>query len=97
MRRDMRARLPTRGVSIAANEADYVAFLEVVRAEEFDAARAREIMETQLGRARAFQKLGRELSIERIGKMSFEGRSAYADRLQERLEGRKKRRPRKER
>ena len=97
MRREMRALLPDRGEAIAANKADYAAFLEVVRADTFDAQRAASIMEEQLARAGRFQKVGREVAIERIGVMSLEERRAYADRLQEWLDHRGKHRAKKDR
>ena len=97
MRTDMRAQLPDRKQAMAANRADYEAFLQIVRQEPFDAARASEIMETQFERGGQFQRVGRKLSIERISQMSPEERKAYADRLQERLENPKKRKKRKER
>ncbi len=97
MRREMRAQLPERRVARAANKADYIAFLEVVRADTFDAQRASEIMETQFERAGQFQKVGRELSIKRLSEMSDSERKAYADRFEEQLENPKKREKRKER
>lgn len=97
MRRDMRAQLPDRSVARTANEADYQTFLELVRADTFDAVRANEIIEKQLERAGQFQRVGRELSIKRLNEMSDADRRAYADRLEQRLEGRKKYGKRKER
>ncbi|MGH1578698.1 periplasmic heavy metal sensor [Planktotalea sp.] len=97
LRKEMRSRLPDRREAIAANEADYQAFLKVVRSENFDAERALSIMEAQINRAGGFQKLGRELSIQRLSEMSVEDRRSYADRVQVHLDERKTRGPRNER
>lgn len=97
MRRAMRAQLPDRSKAIEANQADYAAFLAVVRAEPFDSARAAQIMQGQLARVARFQELGRALSIERLGAMSTEERAAYADRLQKAIDHTAKRRFKKER
>lgn len=97
MRGEMRKKLPPRSDSIAANKADYAAFLDVVRAPVFDAQRALQIMESQLARAGELQKVGRDLAIDRISEMSLEQREAYAARLEEWLENRKGRKSRKER
>ena len=97
MRREMRAQLPGRSKAVEANKTDYVAFLAVVRADPFDAARGSAIMENQLARAGRFQKRGRELAIERIGAMSLDERATYADRLQKWLDHKRPRRSKKER
>ena len=97
MRNDMRAQLPTRKAVEAANKANYEAFLETVRTEPFDAARASQIMESQFERGAKFQSVGRQVAIKRISEMSPQERNVYADRLQERIENRKKRGKRKER
>ncbi len=96
MRGEMRKRLPARSDSIAANKADYARFLALVRAETFDAAQAGAIMEGQLARAANFQRIGRELSIEKISAMSLQERNAYADRVEGWLERKSKRPPRKD-
>ena len=86
MRAQMRERLPGRSAGIAANKADYSAFLAIVRAEEFDAPRAAMIMEGQMARVADLQKLGREMALARIAAMSLPERRAYADRLQDWLD-----------
>lgn len=85
MRQVMRAQLPPRREMIAQNMADYRAFLAELRADSFDQTAALAIMERQLARASETVKLGRALSIERLGAMSAEDRRAYADRLEERI------------
>ncbi len=97
MQREMRSRFPDRKAASAAHRAAYSAFMEVLRAETFDAARASEIMQEQFERAQSFQKVGRDVSIERLSQMSAAERAAYADRLQAHLDSAKKRGKRKER
>ena len=97
MQQQMRARLPKRKDMRAALGKGYREFVEVVRAEPFDAAKAAKIMEEQFERAGQFQKVGREVSIERISEMSVEKRAAYADRLEYRLDNPRKHGKRKER
>ncbi|OJI92559.1 heavy-metal resistance protein [Planktotalea frisia] len=97
MQQQMRARLPKRKDIRAALDKGYREFVEVVRAEPFDAAKAAKIMEEQFERAGQFQKVGREVSIERISEMSVEKRAAYADRLEYRLDNPRKHGKRKER
>lgn len=96
IRKEMRARLPKRETSIGATRSDYNTFLELLRAEAFDEARAAQVIEQQMDRAGVFLKLGRELSLEKISQMSKPERVAYADRFEEFLKTRKKRRPRKD-
>lgn len=91
MRKHMRSKLPERSVAIARNRADYAAFLEVVRAESFDAVKATAILEGQLNRAAQMQLLGRDLAIAQIESMTLDERKAYADRVEEALERRNKR------
>lgn len=90
MRKQMRERLPGREAARARNNADYAAFLALVRAESFDAAQARSLLEQQLKRAGEMQQIGRELAIERIEAMSADERKAYADRVQDWLDHRSK-------
>jgi len=97
MRQEMRARLPKRQETRAAMDAGYREFVEVVRSEPFDSTRATKVMEDQFERAGQFQRVGREVSIERISEMSPEKRAAYADRLEYRLDNPRKRKTRKER
>ncbi|EDZ41133.1 MAG: periplasmic heavy metal sensor [Rhodobacteraceae bacterium] len=97
MRQEMRARLSYRSEARAAHQASYRAFLELLRAETFDAAAASSVMSAQFERAQRLQTIGRELSIQRISDMSVEKRAAYADRLEYRLDNPKKRGKRKDR
>ena len=97
MRQEMRARLSDRSEARAAHQASYRAFLELLRAETFDAAAASSVMSVQFERAQRLQTIGRELSIQRISDMSVEKRAAYADRLEYRLDNPKKRGKRKDR
>jgi len=96
LRRDMRKRLPDRKAAMSRNKADYDVFVALVRADPFDASKAVQVLETQMERAGAFQKLGRELSVEKINQMNVEERNAYADRLEAWLKNRPERRPRKD-
>lgn len=97
LRRDMRARLPARDEARAAHAADYAAFAELLRAEEFDASAATALIDGQMQRAARAQTLGRTLMLERIADMSQSARSAYADRLESWLKNRKARPDRRER
>ncbi|MEP5153724.1 periplasmic heavy metal sensor [Planktotalea sp.] len=92
MRKEMRTRLEGFKSAKAAEKTDYLAFIEIVRAEDFDAMQAEAIMKGQLERAGAVQDVGRAIAIEKLNAMSFEGRIAYADRLEDALERREKRR-----
>ena len=86
LRDEMRKTLPKRRAALAANKADYSAFLEQLRAPVFDAAEARRVMEAQMRRASDVTTLGRKLAIERIAAMPDAERAAYADRLENKLE-----------
>ena len=68
-----------------AMRADFDALLAVLRAEPFDVAAARAVLEGQRSRMQARIDLGRDLLLERLAAMSVEARSAFADRLERRL------------
>lgn len=82
MRREMRAALPDRAESMAANKADYTAFVAELRKEQFDKVAAKAIMDRQMARMAGIQTIGRTVALDRIGEMSVQDRAGYADRLQ---------------
>lgn len=81
MRQEMRELLPDRRQQRAATKADFAQFSNLLRADEFDAAAARSLMEAQMARTADVLELGRDITISRISDMTPDARRAYADRL----------------
>lgn len=83
IRKQMRGQLQSREEMKAQIRADYEAFLAIVRTEPFDADAAVAAIERQMARSGDVQRLGRRISVERIGQMDAAGREAYAQRFEE--------------
>ncbi len=76
-----------------APRAAYAEALELLRREPFDAAAFESVVDAQFRTAEAAQAAGRRVLLEHITALSPEARAAYADRLEEALARRAKRRP----
>lgn len=73
--RDMRRQMRT----------DFAALLDALRAEPFDAAAVRGLIEAQSQRMTGRLAVGQDLLVARIGAMTPEARADFADRLESRL------------
>lgn len=90
MRDEMRGMLPPRKEIIAQNGADYRAFLAELRKEPFDREAAQQVMERQMSRIGRSMEIGRALALDRMEQMSADERAAYADRLEERINSKRR-------
>ena len=85
LRREFVARAPEMREIRQQIRADLETLLGVLRREPFDAATLQAVMDNQQGRMARRIEIGRELLVERLATMSPDERSAFADRLEQRL------------
>ncbi|WP_377507464.1 periplasmic heavy metal sensor [Octadecabacter sp. R77987] len=85
IRTEMRGRGPDLRRDRRAMIEDTRNFVAALRADPYDAETAAEILSRQRGRVAQFQALGQELVLDRIARMSVEGRAAFADRLEQEM------------
>lgn len=89
--RDMRADGAHRDMRDRAR-AEYLEALTLLRAEPFDEVAFDDLLSRQNARAADWQMRGQSLLVAHIAQMSAEERAAFADRVAENLERRRKRR-----
>lgn len=85
LRRDFVARAGGLRDMRAAMQGDLAALLAALRAEPFDMAAARSVLEGQQQRVQSRLILGQDLLLERLAAMPPEARARFADRLEQRL------------
>ncbi len=83
MFRAVRNQLPDNSGGRQARRVLYAEMIEALKADPFDAARVQTILEQQNDTAIALQTAAHRAWLERVGAMSLEDRSAYADAVSE--------------
>ncbi len=86
-RRFLRNRGEERDQALSAIRARFESFLAALRADTFDRALVGDLLDQQSQAALRRQELGEQLLLDRLSGMTQAEREAYADALEERLKG----------